>query len=129
MFQLNKIFILAGGIFIGFIVGQIWDLPYKYVLKQSFLKQYGNHVFHCDNAMKQHFIAKSRLVSSPSAETISSLKSAELGLIDCHEYDKFRKKLITLGLNENDLSEMGLKAIEESRTELNILVKQHEIKY
>ena len=75
MFRLNKIFLLAGGIFVGFIAGQIWDLPYKYVLKQSFLKQYGNHVFHCDNAMKQHFIAKSRLVSSPSTETINSLKS------------------------------------------------------
>ena len=32
-------------------------------------------------------------------------------------------------LNENDLSEMGLKAIEKSRTELRTLVEQHEIRY
>ena len=38
---------------------------------------------------RQHFIAKSRVVSLPSSATASSLKSAELGLIDCHEYDKF----------------------------------------
>ena len=129
MFRLNKIFILAGGIFIGFIVGQIWDLPYKYVLKQSFLKQYGNHVFHCDNAMKQHFIAKSRLVSSPSTETINSLKSAELGLIDCHEYDKFRKFLITLGLSENNLAHMALKAIESNDFEISNIVNPHEITF
>jgi hypothetical protein len=129
MFQLNKLVLFFGGIFLGFVGGQTWDLPYKFFLKQIFLNEYGEHVFLCDNAMRQHFIAKSRIVSSPSTETGSSLKNAELGLIDCHEYDKFRKKLITFGLNENDLSEMGLKAIEKSRTDLSTLVKQHEISY
>jgi hypothetical protein len=32
-------------------------------------------------------------------------------------------------LNENDLSQMGLSAIESSRTDLSTLVKQHEIRY
>ena len=129
MFRLSKLTLLFGGVLLGFIGGQVWDLPYKFTLKQVFLNRYGEHVFLCDNAMRQHFIAKSRVVSLPSTETVSSLKSAELGLIDCHEYDKFRKKLITYGLNENDLSEMGLKAIEKSRTELRTLVEQHEISY
>tara|TARA_X000000368_G_C22722310_1_gene575867 strand:+ start:155 stop:544 length:390 start_codon:yes stop_codon:yes gene_type:complete len=129
MFQLNKLTLLFSGILLGFIGGQIWNIPYKFTLKQFFLSQYGEHVFLCDNAMRQHFIAKSRVVSLPGTGTINSLKSAELGLIDCHEYDKFRKKLITYGLNENDLSEMGLKAIEKSRTDLRTLVEQHEISY
>lgn len=129
MFRLNKLTLLFSGILLGFIGGQIWNIPYKFTLKQFFLSQYGEHVFLCDNAMRQHFIAKTRVVSLPSTETINSLKSAELGLIDCHEYDKFRKKLITYGLNDNDLSEMGLKAIEKSRTELKTLVEQHEISY
>ena len=91
------------------------------------MKNYGEHVFLCDNAMRQHMIAKTRAISSGSNETVASLKNAELGLLDCHAYDKLRKKLISLGLNDNDLSEMGLKAIENSRTQLTTIVQQHEI--
>ena len=65
----------------------------------------------------------------PNAETTNALQSAERGLIDCHYYDKFRKKLIDWGLNANDLSAMGLKAIENKRTDLSKLVKEHEIRY
>jgi hypothetical protein len=129
MFLQNKWALILSIFSLGFITGQIWDLPYKLALKQFFLNEYGEHVFLCDNAMRQHFIAKSRAVSLPGNETVSSLENAELGLLDCHEYDKFRKKLISFGLNDNDLSEMGLKAIEKSRTQLSILVKQHEINY
>ena len=129
MFRLSKLSLLLSGVLVGFILGQLWDFPYKYAVKMAFLKEYGDHVFHCDNAMRQHFLAKSKVVNTPNPKTVSSLKSTEVGLIDCHEYDKFRKKLISLGLNDNDLSEMGLKAIEKSRTELSTLVKQHEINY
>lgn len=129
MFQLNRALPVIGFILFGFILGQFWDFPHRYFLKKIYLGEYGEHVFLCDNAMRQHFIAKSRVVNSPSGATANSLRSAELGLIDCHEYDKFRKKLITFGLNDNDLSQMGLKAIEKSRTDLSTLVKQHEISY
>ena len=129
MSQLNKSLVVIGFTLFGFILGQVWDLPYRQFLKTFYLGQYGEHVFLCDNAMRQHFIAKSRTVNSPSNATANSLRSAELGLIDCHEYDKFRKKLITFGLNNNDLSHMGLKAIEKSRTDLSTLVRQHEISY
>lgn len=129
MFQLNRAIPALGFILFGFVLAQFWDLPYRQFLKKVYLEEYGEHVFLCDNAMRQHFIAKSRVVNSPSSATASSLRSAEVGLIDCHEYDKFRKKLISFGLNDNDLSQMGLKAIEKSRTDLSTLVKQHEISY
>ena len=129
MFRLSKLTLLFGGILLGFIGGQVWDFPYKFTLKQIFLNQYGEYVFLCDNAMRQHFISKSRVVNEPNKANVNSLQSAEVGLLDCHEYDKFRKNLISIGLNENDLSEMGLKAIESSRTDLSTLVKQHEIRY
>ena len=129
MFQQNKFIPIIGAVFIGFLLGNTWDLPYKYFLKKYFITDYGQHVFSCDNAMRQHFILKTLVSESPSDQTLASLQSAELGLIECHYYDKFRKKLIALGLDENDLAEMGLKAIESSKTDLNILVRQHEIIY
>ena len=128
MFRQNKLIIIAA-ICVGFLLGNAWNLPYKYSLKRYFVSEYGKHVFSCDNAMRQHLISKSLISESPNDQNLTSLQSAELGLIECHYYDKFRKKLISLGLDDNDLAEMGLKAIESSKTDLNILVRQHEIIY
>ena len=129
MFRLNRYVAFFVFFVTGFISATVWDMPYRKLLKSIYLTDYGEHVFLCDNAMRQHFISKSRLVSEPNKANVNSLHNAEVGLLDCHEYDKFRKSLISLGLNENDLSEMGLKAIERSRTDLSTLVKQHEIRY
>ena len=86
-------------------------------------------MFNCDNAMREHFIAKSQVSELPSTSTVASLQSAEVALIDCHEYDKYRKRLISFGLNENDLAIMGLRAIEEKKSDLSNLVREHEIRY
>ena len=91
--------------------------------------EFGQHVFKCDNAMRVHFIAKSRVSQHPSKESVQALDSAEVGLIDCHEYDKFRKKLKSFGLNDSDLASMGLLAIERKKADLQTLVREHEIRY
>ena len=129
MFLRNKWALILSIFSLGFISGQIWDLPYKLALKQFFLNEDGEHVLRGDNAMRQHFIAKSRAVSLPSTETVSSLENAELGLLDCHAYANFRIRLISFGLTANDLSELGLKAFDKSSPHLSTLVKQHEINY
>ena len=98
-------------------------------MKKYYQTEYSEHVYECDNAMRNHFIAKVSLESNSNEQNIKKLQASELGLVYCHEYDKFRKHLISLGLSDNDLSEMGLLAIEGSRTELNQIVKEHEIRY
>lgn len=114
---------------IGVVLGTFIEWPYKELVKGVYFRDYAEHVFECDNAMRTHFIAKAQLTDNPSESQVQSLRSAEVGLVSCHEYDKFRKKLISLGLTENDLSQMGLMAIEESRSALSILVREHEIRY
>ena len=77
--------------------------------------------------MREHFIAKGRVNASPSNDTVKDLLSSEVALIDCHEYDKFRKKLLSFGLDEDDLARMGLVAIEEKQSDIQTLVQEHEI--
>lgn len=79
--------------------------------------------------MREHFIAKSRVGHLPSTAAVQALNSTEVGLIDCHEYDKFRKKLISFGLADSDLASMGLVAIESKKSDLQTLVREHEIRY
>jgi hypothetical protein len=99
------------------------------VVKAIYEKQYEQLVFKCDNIMREHLIAKNRMLSEPDDDAVKTLNAAEIGLIECHDYDVMRKRLISLGLTENDLSLMGLKAIEEEGTDVKTFVKIHEFKY
>ncbi len=91
--------------------------------------RFGTLTYACDNAMLGHFIAKQRVANSPSKENADILKAAEIGLLDCQDYDLMRKRLIRWGLNDNDLSEMSLLAIEQKGQDLRDVIRVHEIRY
>ncbi len=114
---------------LAFIAGNVWTVPYKWLLMSAYQTEYGEHVFRCDNAMREHFVAKTIVTENLDRPSIVELKSAELALIDCHDYDVFRKKLLTMGLTENELSAMGLDVIERNASELSEIVRLHEIRY
>ena len=126
---MNKILIAATAFFAGVLFNQFWSHPLRFALMSIYQSEYEEHVYQCDNAMREHFLAKTKARSMPSEQTLQELDNTELALIDCHEYDKFRKGLLSVGLTENDLSEMGLQAIESTRRNLQEIVGQHEIRY
>jgi hypothetical protein len=99
------------------------------IVKAVYQKQYQELMFKCDNVMREHLIAKNRMLSEASDDSVKTLKAAEIGLLECHDYDVMRKHLISLGLTDNDLAVMGLKAIEEEATNVKTFVKAHELKY
>jgi len=86
-------------------------------------------MFKCDHVMRTHFIAKRQVELEPSPNAIKNLEAAELGLLDCHEYDLLRKRMIRLGVSENELAAIGLEALEEKEYELREFVRTHEIRY
>lgn len=52
-------------------------------------------------------------------------KSAQIHLLVCHEYDKTRKKMLMLGLSENILAYLGLKALETGQQPASRIIEQH----
>ena len=132
LFKLNKVlFIIIIIIFflLGIIVGSLWKVPIKFTLIKIFQSEYGDLVYKCDNSMRDHFIAKAQVLKEVTEENLTNLSQTEIGLVDCHEYDLLRKKLISYGLSTNDLSYMGLKSIELNKLDLKKLVEIHEILY
>lgn len=111
-----------------FFLGSIYKVPYKFFLKYLYQNEYADLVYKCDYVMKNHYIAKAKVIHKPSAESLGELELAEIALIDCQIYDKLRKKLIFLGLNENDLSYIGLEAIEKKSADIMEIIEIHEIK-
>ena len=83
---------------------------------------YKKLVFQCDNVMRDHLIAKNRVIYEKSESSIDKLHSAEVGLLTCHDYDKLRKKLQMWGVTEAELSMIGLESIEEKAEDVRRFV-------
>lgn len=105
----------------------------EYVVPQVALKlnkeDYQSLMFQCDHVMREHFIAKQYVVVEPSEKTIKNLEASEVGLLTCHEYDKLRKKLLSYGASEVQLSMIGLEVMEKKAKDVQRFVEIHEIRY
>ena len=128
-FNLSRLIFILIILIIGIVIGSTWKVPLKFALINFYQSEYSNLVYKCDYSMRDHFIAKAEVLKEITEDTLENLDQTELALIDCHEYDLLRKKLIAFGLTPNDLSYMGLKAIEENKVDLKKLVEIHEILY
>jgi hypothetical protein len=97
--------------------------------KHAYREQYKDLVFQCDDVMRTHFIAKNRVITAPSEDALRGLRAAEVSLLSCHDYDKLRKKLLVLGVTEDELASLGLEAIEEKAKDVRRFIEIHEIRY
>jgi 3-isopropylmalate dehydratase small subunit len=91
--------------------------------------QFKEYVFQCDNSMREHMIAKNKFLLNPNTENERILDSADVGLLTCHEYDLLRKKMLNLGLTNDNLSQYGLEAIEQGAADVREIVRIHEFRY
>ena len=120
---------IAAAVSFAFLLGLFGQTAFRQMVASAFQESYGTLVFKCDQAMREHFIAKARLAHEATDIAADILEEAEIALLDCHDYDVMRKKLLRLGLTEYDLSGMGLRAIEKRGTDIQMLVRIHEIRY
>ena len=109
-------------------------IGFKFVFMPYFAKiiyadEYKSLMFQCDNVMRDHMIAKNRVLHDKNNESIKDLESAEMGLISCHNYDKIRKVMLQYGISSEELAYIGLEAIEENSDDLIKFVEIHEFKY
>ncbi len=79
--------------------------------------------------MRDHYIAKNRVKIEKNDTSLKQLEAAEVGLIDCHDYDKVRKKMKLWGVTDNELSFIGLEVIEKRADDLYEFVEIHEFDY
>ena len=112
----------------------ILTIGYKELIRPKvteliFANEYKQLMFKCDNVMRDHMIAKNRVIKEKTMESIKLLENANIGLITCNDYDLLRKKMLINGLSEDDLALLGLEAIEENNSELIKFAETHEFKY
>ena len=113
----------------GLVCGLLLTPMKRLVLARVFQSSYGDLVYRCDSAMRDHLYAKLVIDQEPSSIAVDNLKAAEISLLACQDYDLFQKRLLRYGLNEDDLSAMRLEAIEERGEDLLDVVAEHEFRY
>ena len=74
-------------------------------------EDYKELMYQCDHAMREHYIAKKAVEFDANEMHIKNLQATELGLLQCHEYDKKRKELLANGLSPLRLILVELKKI------------------
>jgi len=72
-----------------------------YLFKNDFVEQTAE----CSNAMDESWFAE-------QSKNVAITKTTNIHLLSCHEYDKTRKLMLTLGLPESILAYLGLIATE-----------------
>lgn len=80
-------------------------------------EQYMGLVVKCDSAMEASWYGETADVNEKRAQDIH--------LLDCHEYDKTRKTMLTAGLPEVYLSWLGLQALEIYQRPASEMSEQH----
>ena len=100
-----------------------------FIAASAWRSEYKDLMFKCDQVMREHYIAKRAVSVDGRPETIRDLQASEVGLLDCHDYDKLRKRMRMWGVSDAKLSSIGLEALEAKAYELRRFVEIHEIRY
>lgn len=79
----------------------------------------------CDLAM--HDEAALRRGTAGSEKDPALAISAAVGLAVCHDYDKLRKRLLILGVSEEQLALYGLEALEIEQIPVDRMVDPHRM--
>ena len=114
---------------VGIVAGQILPPVWKWTVISLAQSSYQDATYQCDRSMRAHLLAKQNVEAAPSEATVRVLEASEIGLINCQDYDLFRKRLLIIGLDETALGYMALKAIEAKATDLQDVIEIHEISY
>ncbi|MGY8872402.1 MAG: TIGR03982 family His-Xaa-Ser system protein [Pseudomonadales bacterium] len=72
----------------------------------------------CADAMDESWFLEQK--ESPALD-----KTAQIHLLACHEYDKTRKIMLSMGVPESALAYIGLKALEINQKSAEKFVEQH----
>jgi His-Xaa-Ser system protein (TIGR03982 family) len=83
-----------------------------------FYNDYLNLSSECADAMDESWFLEQK--ESPSLN-----KTAQVHLFVCHEYDKTRKIMLSVGVSESALAYIGLKALEINQKSAEQFVEQH----
>lgn len=110
---------------LGVFVFILMEYVRPWVAELVYEEEYKRLTYECDNAMHDEVSIRSNPINSALDDRLQ--KSAEVGLLVCHDYDKLRKKLLILGISEDQLALYGLETLENQLIPTSRMVEPHKM--
>ncbi len=79
----------------------------------------------CDEAMHDEASLRPGTIGAEKHPALTL--SAEVELMVCHDYDKLRKRLLSLGVSEHTLALRSLEALENEQIPVSRLIEPHRM--
>lgn len=79
----------------------------------------------CDAAMHDEASLRPGTIGAEKHPALTL--SAEVELMVCHDYDKLRKRLLSLGVSEHTLALRSLEALENEQISVSRLIEPHRM--
>lgn len=86
---------------------------------------YRRLVVQCDQAMHDEAALRAGTIAAAKHPLLPL--SADIDLAVCHQYDKLRKRLLVLGVSEDQLALRGLEALEIEQIPVSRMVEPHRM--
>ncbi|WP_214423180.1 TIGR03982 family His-Xaa-Ser system protein [Pseudomonas congelans] len=108
---------------LGFIVFHDYARPL--IAEYRHADEYKLLALDCDLAMHEEAALRGLVGNDPQTERLRL--SADVGMMVCHDYDLLRKKLLTQGVSEDQLSMLGLEVLEVEQITVQQMVDAHRM--
>ena len=108
---------------LGFIVFHDYARPL--IAEYSHGDEYKLLALNCDLAMHEEAALRGLIGNDPQTERLRL--SADVGMMVCHDYDILRKRLLTQGVSEDQLSMLGLEVLEVEQITVQQMVDAHRM--
>jgi len=95
------------------------------ISEYRYADEYKLLALNCDLAMHEEAALRGLVGNDPQTERLRL--SADVGMMVCHDYDLLRKKLLTQGMSEDQLSMLGLEALEVEQITVQQMVDAHRM--
>lgn len=110
---------------IGVLIVISMEYVRPWIVGELYSKEYKLLALECDSAMHEEVSIRFSEIDSDKQRLL--VKSADVGLIVCHEYDKLRKKMLNHGVTEDQLALYGLEALEIESVPVGRMVDPHRM--
>ncbi|MDD0986186.1 MULTISPECIES: TIGR03982 family His-Xaa-Ser system protein [Pseudomonas] len=108
---------------LGFIVFHDYARPL--IAEYRHGDEYKLLALNCDLAMHEEAALRGLIGNDPQTERLRL--SADVGMMVCHDYDILRKRLLTQGVSEDQLSMLGLEVLEVEQITVQQMVDAHRM--
>jgi hypothetical protein len=110
---------------IGLMTIVINEYAKPWIAGELYREDYKRLALECDRVMHDEVVLRDRVLDEEKKKLM--MVSADVGLLACHEYDKLRKRMLIMGMTDEQLALLGLEALDIEMIPVSKMADPHRM--